>query len=188
MPETITPQVPAPAPATPAPATALDWQHLFDTLFPEGRHVARDVMGCQYTLRTVLPARREAELVRKLGELARLPAGQHVAQLGSAASGSGADLIGSLLATVAKLAAEEDVLRLLCEAVEIAHPGLRAAVTSSWCSLDDARGLVPTSGPVDLADAFDTTELVQCLLPFVLRPASKVMGLLDKLSQPGPTT
>lgn len=157
-----------------------DWQKLMDTLFPEGRHIMRDVLGNEYPVRTTLPARREVELIRKLSEVSKLPAGDWATQI-AAGGTTNTGMITSILAVVAKLAGDPRVLDLLCEAVAIAHPSvLPAALLKIRASEDGAALLAGVDAPT-FADVFDVTELVQCLLPFVLRPASKAMGALKML-------
>lgn len=163
---------------TAAVPTLPDWQKLMDTLFPAGKHVMRDVGGTEYPVRTTLAARREVELVRKLAEVSQLPAASWAQELAAgAADKSVQGTIGALLGVVGKLAAEPRVLDLLCEAVAIAHPALLAQAVEANRSTGLLDGVI-TPG---LADLFDTTELVQSLLPFVLRPASKAMGALNLL-------
>ena len=88
---------------------------------------------------------------------------------------------------VGTLAREERVLSLLCEAVEIAHPQVLAAVLVQLRATDDGRAVLAGVDQPTLADVFDTTELVQALLPFVLRPASKAMAALNTLTPPPKT-
>lgn len=177
-------------PATPAPnplAALPDWKQLMDTLFPDGKHVMHDVLGNEYPVRTVLPARREVLLVKKLAEVSDLPAGDWAAQMRGATTGNVSDMIGSLLGVVRSLAGEERVLTLLCEAVEIAHPQVLPAVLVRLRASEEGVAVLAGIDHPTLADVFDTTELVQALLPFVLRPASKAMAALNTLTPP-PTT
>lgn len=178
---------PVSAPAPSQLSVLSDWKNLMETLFPDGKHTMRDVLGNQYVVRTVLPARREVLLIRKLAEVSELPVGDWAEHLRGATTGGVSEMIGSLLGMVGTLAREERVLSLLCEAVEIAHPQVLAAVLVQLRATDDGRAVLAGVDQPTLADVFDTTELVQALLPFVLRPASKAMAALNTLTPPPKT-
>lgn len=167
-----TPEIPAPEPGETPQGTqsaeevreaAKSLRDLFSTLVPPDEIEIRDVFGGSYTVRAVLPARRQIVVMRKIESLLSVNA-----EVGALA-GSGIEGIAGALIT---LASNEAVLDGISAAFESAHP----SVVGSARSLGRESGLSEEeiSHPADL---FSIEELVGGLVPFFVRLIAKMVDL-----------
>ena len=165
-------------------APVAEWQQLLNTLFPSGQHVLRDVLGHEYTVRTVLPARKEAELMRVLSKVAQLPVSEWTQGFNPdvlAGTSGTRDALSALLGLVGKLSQEPQVLALLDEAFTLVF---RAQVDQALAS---ARGEDPQmlDGIVSpsAVDVFDTVEMVKALLPFGGKLVKQITTAMGQMRQ-----
>lgn len=163
-----------------------DWSKLMNTLFPEATFIVRDVLGNEYKLLTTLPASREVQLVRALEKVGDLPVADVATELQAASKGTTKDMITKLIGVISKLAKEGEILALLAESVSIAHPKLLGRAVEKANACDEGKELLEGIETPALTDLFDITELIQSLLPFVLRPATKAMAALDMIAPAPP--
>ena len=136
---------------------------LFATLVPPDTVEIDDVFGGHYSVRAVLPARRQIVVMRKIEALLEVDASV------SSLTGSGVEGIASALVS---LASNETVLDGICAAFEAAHPSVVASARARAleAEVDPSEGTHP-------ADLFAIEELVGGLLPFFVRLVAKMIDL-----------
>lgn len=153
-----------------------DLAAVLSTLFPDREIRITDVLGNEYTSTTVLPAKREEKLLRVLtrlhtspivGMAADLPTGAPQQQLQG--------LLGILLSAVQE---DSGILGILEEAFCVVHPKVWAEVQGKEASFEKD-GDVFTPG-----DAFSIMEMATAILPFVVKPAQKILGALKAVQKP----
>lgn len=136
------------------------WLSLLETLIPSRTVTVFDVQGNEYTASTVLPARKQQAVIRKLMEILALPAlslDSFGPELQQASPG---EQIRVLLGFIKDLLQEESVMVLVSEAIALAYPALLKEVLSKNPESKDA------------GDVFETDQLLGLLIPFGIRLAS----------------
>ncbi len=165
-----------PAPLS-IPQTAADWQAMLETLFPSRTHELHDLAGNAYTVRTVLSARRETELIRILAKVSDLPVKDWAASFQTANADPRSSIEG-LLSLVRHATSDGRVLDLLDEAFCMVF---RPTVDLALANVQrDAADLLTGIEKPSAVDIFDTVEMIQALLPFVARSASKILTVVQK--------
>ncbi|HND33318.1 MAG TPA: hypothetical protein PKY30_12380 [Myxococcota bacterium] len=153
-----------------------DFSQLLSTLFPDREIRITDVLGNEYTSTAVLSAKREEKLLRVLtrlhtspivGMAADLPTGAPQQQLQG--------LLGILLSAVQE---DSGILGILEEAFCVVHPKVWAEVQGKEADFEKD-GEVFTPG-----DAFSIMEMATAILPFVVKPAQKILGALKAVQKP----
>lgn len=153
-----------------------DFSQLLSTLFPDREIRITDVLGNEYTSTAVLSAKREEKLLRVLtrlhtspivGMAADLPTGAPQQQLQG--------LLGILLSAVQE---DSGILGILEEAFCVVHPKVWAEVQGKEADFEKD-GEVFTPG-----DAFSIMEMATAILPFVVKPAQKILGALRAVQKP----
>lgn len=141
-------------------------RRLFATLVPPDEVEIEDAFGGRYTVRAVLPARRQIVVMRKIEGLLSIDA-----EIGAlATSGAGIEGIAS---AIVSLASNEAVLDGVAAAFEAAHPTVVATARERAREAGLSEEEVAHPG-----DLFSIEELVGGLLPFFLRLAAKIVGIL----------
>lgn len=141
-------------------------RRLFSTLVPPDEVEIEDAFGGRYTVRAVLPARRQIVVMRKIEGLLSVDA-----EIGAlATAGAGVEGIAS---AIVSLASNEVVLDGVAGAFEAAHPSVveQARARARDAGVSEEESTHP-------ADLFSIEELVGGLLPFFLRLAAKIVGIL----------
>lgn len=153
-----------------------DFSQLLSTLFPDREIRITDVLGNEYTSTAVLSAKREEKLLRVLtrlhtspivGMAADLPTGAPQQQLQG--------LLGILLSAVQE---DSGILGILEEAFCVVHPKV-------WAEVQDKEADFEKDGEVFTpGDAFSIMEMATAILPFVVKPAQKILGALKAVQKP----
>jgi hypothetical protein len=140
---------------------------LLERLVPPETVELADVYGNKYTVRPVLSARRQIAVLRHAEKLMNLAAGT--------VDGMTFD-VGNIGAILIRLADNERVLDVLCDAFEAAHPQVVIHARS-----------VAESDENHVADLFPVEEIVGGLVPFCVRLATKLLDMAAAIV-PNPTT
>lgn len=148
-----------------APGGGIDLAKILDTLVPPTSVEVRDIGGNVYKLQAALPARRQIVVLRSVEQLTRLAANdQDVARILSGmqsfGSGSGGETIAAIAAAAIALAANDQILVLLGEAFEAAHP-------------ETVKAAGKALGAEHAIDLFGVEEIVAGILPFFVMIAKR---------------
>jgi len=158
-------------PADTAPAS--DFGSILATLFPENEIVITDILGNEYKAPAAMSARRESRLLRVLERLTSHPIVGMAADLPTGAPQQ--QIQGLLKLLMAAIQENSGILSILEDAFKIAHPRVWEAVLLKRTSFDVEEE--DTFGP---ADAFSIVEMATAILPFVVKPAQKILGAMKK--------
>lgn len=154
-----------------------DFSTMLSTLFPDREIRITDVLGNEYTSSTVLFAKREEKLLRVLTRLRSSPIVGMAADL---PTGSPQQQIQALLSILFSAVQEDSgILGILEEAFCVVHPKVWAEVQGKEALFEKDDGEVFTPG-----NAFSIMEMATAILPFVVKPAQKILGALKAVQKP----
>ena len=155
-----------------------NWQDLLETLFPSGERTITDIAGNVYTIRTVLSAKRETELLRVLSKASEISTD---VGLSSGGTKSTQETISNLLGTIVKMANDPRVLNLLDEAFTLVFRPIVDRSIASIRGSDSESYLLDGIENPQAIDCFDTMEMIQALIPFAGKAARKLAAVLKSM-------
>lgn len=156
---------------------------LFDVLIPPASVTIRDALGHEYLLPGALPARRQVAVIRAVERLKDVATSQEgeaaLAQLLDRSQSTGqdpGDLVLRLAAVITAFAANPEVLAILDEVFEAAHPDVIKRARTEAINRGNYDAKVANA-----TDLFAIEEIVAGFLPFLLRLAKRVGQALATL-------
>ena len=150
------------------------WLALIETLVPSKTVTVMDAYGNEYTVSTVLPMRKQQQVIQKLLTLSQLP----VLNLGDfgpeLAAASPTEQIRVLLGFLRDLVSQESVSTILTEVIALAYPGLVAQALETN----------KKHKPKDAGDLFEIDQVFALLSPLAIRLGSGLLTQVRRLQSP----
>jgi len=142
-------------------------QELLDIIEPRDRVTITDFLDNQYEVRTVLPARRQIKVFRCLEELASKGM--------TLSDGSSGGRMEAFLGALREVLNDDDALTLFGKAFTLAFPETSKAALDRIESADV---------DIDVLDLFPLEEMVEALLPLLLRLPRRMMAMVSQTQTP----
>ncbi len=161
------------APAVKAAADAI--RDLFATIDPPSEVIVSNIYGGSMKLRSSVAARNQIRAMRELEKLSALTSTPELQEAAKSAGGGITGVIGFLV----KAAMRDEVLDALCAAFAEAHPAALDAARAD-AKADGVKG----ADKLLVADLFPVEEVVQGLVPFLLRLIQKAIAAISSLTSP----